>query len=205
MISSTRLLLLGAVTLLPAGCRAEQAGERTDPYRLGHPTAPVGVVEFSDFGCPYCARFARNTLPTLRTEYVERGQVRWRYVPVVMGFPGGDIMGAAAVCAAELGGRAVFWRVHDLFYERQAGVRGPEARPRVLDWLVELGLDRAALERCMDAPRTLGRLEANNKEAARWNVGGTPSFVINGVPMSGAYPTEFFRQILDTVLDPSGL
>jgi protein-disulfide isomerase len=179
--------------------------EGSDPYRLGHPDAPVAVVEFSDFGCPYCARFARNTMPALRDEYVARGRVRWRYVPVVMGFPGGDLMGAAAVCTAQLHGRDAFWRVHDIFYERQASVRSAQARPLVLGWLAELGLDRTALDRCMDAPETLARLNANNQEAVRWNIGGTPTFVINGVPMSGAYPTAFFRQILDTVLDPSNL
>jgi protein-disulfide isomerase len=203
-----RLVIAAAAPalLFLAACNAsESSTAAADPYRLGHPDAPVAVVEFSDFGCPYCARFARNTMPALRDEYVARGRVRWRYVPVVMGFPGGDLMGAAAVCTAQLHGRDAFWRVHDIFYERQASVRSPDARPLVLGWLAELGLDGPALDRCMDAPETLARLNANNQEAVRWNIGGTPTFVINGVPMSGAYPTEFFRQILDTVLDPSNL
>lgn len=206
MQKCSTLAVLGATLVVTAACANRDGPAPTDdPFRLGHPGAPVAVVEFSDFGCPYCARFARNTLPALRAEYVEQGRVRWRYVPVVMGFPGGDIMGAAAVCTARLHGRDAFWRVHDMFYERQAAVRGPEARPQLLSWLGELGLDAAAVDRCMDAPETRAELDANNQEAVRWNIGGTPTFVINGVPMSGAYPTPFFQQVLNTALDPSGL
>lgn len=174
-------------------------------HTLGDPGAPVAVVEFSDFGCPYCARFARTTLPTLRDEFVDAGLVRWRYVPVMFGFAGGELMGAAATCAAELGGNEVFWQVHDLFYERQAALRGADARPRILGWLAELGLDRDQLDRCIDDPATRQTLEAHNRASQRWFVRGTPTFVVNGAPMSGALPLDFFRMVLSTALDPSGL
>lgn len=174
-------------------------------YTLGDPTAPVAVVEFSDFGCPYCARFARGTLPLLHDEYIDAGRVRWRYIPVVFGFPGGDLMGAGAECAAAQGGEERFWEAHDVLYEHQVALRGEDARPRLLDWLAELGLDRDALDRCMDDPATRERLQANTALAQEWYVRGTPTFLVNGVPMSGAMPIEFFRKVLATVEDPSGL
>lgn len=174
-------------------------------YTLGDPDAPVAVVEFSDFGCPYCGRFARTTMPELHREYIDTGLVRWRYVPVVFGFPGGDVGGAAAVCAAQHGDEDEFWRTHDLLYTRQVVLRGGNARPQVLDWLEENGLDRAEVEACMDDPATMATLERNNQVAQQWMIRGTPTFLINGVPMSGALPTEFFRQVLGAVLDPSGL
>ena len=174
-------------------------------HTLGDPAAPVAVVEFSDFGCPYCARFARSTLPELQQEFIEAGLVRWRYVPVTFGFPGGQLMAAAAECAADQGGAPAFWRAHDLFYQRQVALRAEGARPRLLEWLSEEGLDRAELEACLDDPSIQERLNAHNAAAQQWFVRGTPTFVVNGVPMSGAMPTEFFRRVFRTVLDPSGL
>jgi protein-disulfide isomerase len=174
-------------------------------HTLGRPDAPIAVVEFSDFGCPYCARFARTTLPRIMQDYIDAGLVRWRYVPVIFGFAGGELMGAAAECAADQGGAEAFWRAHDLFYSRQTALRGEDARPRLLDWMAEQGLDRDRLDACIDAPATRERLQTHNLAAQGWFVRGTPSFVVNGVPMSGAMPYEFFRMVFATVLDPSGL
>lgn len=174
-------------------------------YTLGDADAPIAVVEFSDFGCPYCGRFARTTMPELHREYIDSGLVRWRYVPVVFGFPGGDVGGAAAVCAARHGDEDEFWRTHDLLYTRQVVLRGGSARPQVVGWLEENGLDRDAIEACMDDPATMATLERNNQLAQQWMVRGTPTFLINGVPMSGALPLDFFRQVFGAVLDPSGL
>lgn len=182
-----------------------QAADIDLGYTRGDPDAEIAVVEFSDFGCPYCARFARATFPVLGEEYIEPGTVRWRYVPVVFGFPGGGLMGAAAICAADLGGEETFWQVHDLFYARQQALRSDGARPRVLDWVAELGVDRDALDRCIDAEETSDRLRRHTEAARSWYVRGTPTFVVNGVPMSGAAPIPFFRKVFDTVLDPSGL
>lgn len=174
-------------------------------YTRGRADAPIAVVEFSDFGCPYCARFARATLPILDEEFIRQGTVRWRYVPVTFGFPGGELMGAAAVCAAQQGGDDTFWRVHDLFYTRQSALRDDDARPRLLDWLAELGLDRAELDRCIDAPATAQALRTHTQTAVDWYARGTPTFIVNGVPMAGALPVDFFRKVFATVLDPSGL
>ncbi len=174
-------------------------------FTLGDPEASIAVVEFSDFGCPYCARFARSTFPTVLSEYIEAGTVRWRYVPVVFGFPGGELMGSAAMCAAQQGGADVFWRVHDLFYTRQSALRGSDARPQLLDWVSELGVDRAALDACIDRPATRRVLARHTQAARNWYVRGTPTFVINGVPMAGAVPIDFFRKMFATVQDPSGL
>jgi protein-disulfide isomerase len=183
----------------------EQAARIEAGYRMGAADAPLAVVEFSDFGCPYCGRFALGTFPELKREYLDRGLVRWRYVPVSFGFAGGAIMGAGAVCAGQLAGPEGFWRAHDVLYRNQGALRGADAYERMLDRLAETGLDRGRLAACVQSPSTAATLEANNEVAAQWLVRGTPTFLINGVPMSGALPTEFFRKVLDTALDPSGL
>jgi protein-disulfide isomerase len=181
------------------------AGQIQAGYRLGAADAPVAVVEFSDFGCPYCGRFAVGTFPELHREYIEAGLVRWRYIPVSFGFAGGALMGAAAECAGRLEGDAGFWRAHDVLYRHQSALRGADALDRMLVWLAEEGLDRRRVEACIRDPATAATLEANNRIAEEWLVRGTPTFLVNGVPMSGAMPTDFFRKILDTALDPSGL
>jgi protein-disulfide isomerase len=189
----------------PPSVSSPLAGQIEVGYRRGSPDAPVAVVEFSDFGCPYCGRFAVGTFPALDQEYIEPGLVRWRYVPVSFGFAGGALMGAAAECAGRLVGEEAFWRAHDILYRHQAALRGADAQDRLLDWLAEGGLDRRRLEACIRDPATAATLDANNRVAEEWFVRGTPTFLVNGVPMSGAMPTEFFRKVLDTALDPSGL
>lgn len=174
-------------------------------HTLGDPDAPIAVVEFSDFGCPYCARFARSTMPEIQRKFIDEGLVRWRYVPVTFGFAGGELMGVAAECAAREGGPEAFWEIHDIFYARQVALRGADARPRILNYLAELGLDRAAMDTCMDDPATRALLETHNQASQQWLVRGTPTFVVNGVPMSGALPLPFFERVFATMLDPSGL
>jgi protein-disulfide isomerase len=192
-------------TARPAGgVGADTVGMRNG-YRLGASDAPIVVVEFSDFGCPYCARFALATLPELRQHYIDAGLVRWRYVPVSFGFPGGALMGAAAECAGRMGGEEGFWEAHHILYRHQTALRGADALPRLLAAFREAGTDPDALERCLQDPGTAEALEANNRLAQEWLVRGTPTFLVNGVPMSGAMPTEYFRKVLDTALDPSGL
>jgi protein-disulfide isomerase len=194
----TRTAAPGAPSLLHAG-RIEVG------YRVGAADAPVVVVEFSDFGCPYCGRFAVGTFPELYREYIEAGLVRWRYIPVSFGFAGGALMGAAAECAGRLGGDDGFWMAHDVLYRHQAALRGADALDRMLGWLAEEGLDPVQVQACIRDPATASALQANNRVAEEWLVRGTPTFLVNGVPMSGALPTDFFRKILDTALDPSGL
>jgi protein-disulfide isomerase len=189
----------------PPSAATPLAGQIKAGYRRGSPDAPVAVVEFSDFGCPYCGRFAVGTFPALDREYIQQGLVRWRYVPVSFGFAGGALMGAAAECAGRLVGEDGFWRAHDILYRHQAALRGADAQDRLLDWLAAEGLDRRRIEACIRDPATAATLEANNRVAEEWFVRGTPTFLVNGVPMSGAMPTEFFRKVLDTTLDPSGL
>ena len=88
-------------------------------YDRGSTRAAVTVVEFADFGCRYCARFAAETYPALAAEFVKTGKVRWRYVPFVLGmFPNGDEAARAGTCAAEQG-PAAFGRMHDRLFAGQ--------------------------------------------------------------------------------------
>lgn len=168
---------------------------RTLGYAQGDPSAPVTVVEFSDFGCPYCAVFALETYPELYSEFVETGKVYWRYVPFVMGmFPNGAEAARAVECAAEQGG---FWPMHDLLYERQRQWKGSSDPEAVFAELAgSLDLDGERFDGCYAEDRGGDRTYAANYAADRLGIRATPTFLINGRMLQGAAPLEQFRAIL---------
>jgi protein-disulfide isomerase len=165
----------------------------------GHPRgsamAPVVVVEFSDFGCPYCARFALESLPELDAEFIETGQVRWQYVPFVMGiFPNGEEAARASECAAD---QNRFWPMHDLIYERQREWRGTAAaEPLFRSYASQTGLDVDEFARCYQENRPAERIAMSNRIASELGIQATPTFLVNGRIVQGALPLDQFRMLL---------
>ncbi len=166
-------------------------------YDRGPARAAVTVVEFSDFGCPYCARFALETYPRLAAEFVKTGLVRWRYVPFVMGmFTTGDAAARAAECAAEQGG-AAFGRMHDRLFERQDEWKGAGDPAAVLLSIAgQAGLDAPRFTRCVAGGAVGERIRASNRLADQMAVRATPTFFVNGERIEGALPVEQFRAVL---------
>ncbi len=164
----------------------------------GRGDAPVTVIEFGDFGCPYCALFALQTYPVLHREYVETGRVQWRYVTFVMGtFPNGEEAARAAECATEQG-EAAFWEMHDLLYERQQEwKRAGDPEALFGRYAADAGLDTERFGSCYREERSRLRVMAGNALAAESGVRATPTFFINGMRVQGALPLEQFRMILD--------
>lgn len=165
-------------------------------------TAVIGVAEFSDFGCVYCAQFHTESYPTLHEEFVVPGEVLWKYVPIsVAGFPNADMAGWTGICAGEMG---AFARMRDhLFENREAWMAGDpdEARQLFESYAAELELDAGAFAECLDDPATSDRLERNNQVSRQAGVEGTPSFVIQGGLVSGAPPLADFRAALRRIID----
>ncbi|HEX6989397.1 MAG TPA: DsbA family protein [Bacillota bacterium] len=165
-----------------------QAGSDGDPFALavqpmaGNPSAPVTVVEFGDFKCPYCAMFATEFYPALREAYVDTGKARFYFINFA--FIGADSLTAAAA------GEAVydqdpeaFWAFYEALYANQ----GPEdqewATPEVLLDLARQaapGLDFEALERALDNPAYRERVEADIEIARRLGVRGVPALFVDG-------------------------
>jgi protein-disulfide isomerase len=164
-------------------------------YERGSPDAPIVVVEFSDFGCPFCGQIAREHYPVLHKEFVQTGRVRWRYVPVVLGiFPNGEEAARAAECAAEQGR---FWYMHDKLYERQREWRGSRGVAELLaGYAEEVGVEPARFASCYAEDRGAARRRASGVAAQQLGVRATPTFLINGRRIEGALPLEQFRQLL---------
>jgi len=170
-------------------------------YDRGTSRASVTVLEFADFGCRYCARFALETYPALAEEFVRTGRVRWKYVPFVLGmFPNGDGAARAAECSADQG-RAAFGRMHDVLYQRQGEWTSSGDAPGVFRaYAASAGLDAARFASCYEGTGPDARIRASNELADRMGVRATPTFFVNGNLVEGALPLEQFRAVIEGAL-----
>lgn len=191
----------GAAPALPSGpVRASVEGE----VFLGRADAPVTVVEFSDYQCPFCSRFFATTLPALKTEYIDAGKVRYvfRDYPIDQLHPNARKAAEAAHCAGDQG---KFWEMHDLLFRNAKAL----ALSRLGEYARSLGLDGASFDECLGSGRHALRVDRGLADGAAAGVRGTPGFVIGrttatnvveGTPVRGAQPIETFRRIIDQLL-----
>lgn len=163
-------------------------------YDKGSPTAPIVMVDFSDFGCPYCGSHARETLPALNEEFIASGKVFYKYMPIVMGFPNGDSAARAAECAANEG---KFWPMHDRLFAGQTEWRKNGAPVPVYErYAKELGLDAVEFAACLQDGRTDGRTRQATDVAQQLGVRATPTFAVDGEGIEGALPLDVFQKLL---------
>jgi protein-disulfide isomerase len=190
----------GAAALPSGPVRASMAGA---PF-LGRADAPVTVVEFSDYECPFCQRFFATTLPALKKEYVETGKVRYvfRDYPLDRIHPNARKAAEAAHCAGEQGR---FWEMHDVLFQNAKAL----APPQLSEYARTIGLDGAAFDECFGSGRHAARVERGLADGAAAGVRGTPGFVIGrtkagdvveGTAVRGAQPPETFRRIIEQLL-----
>ena len=159
----------------------------------GHPQrgpngAPITIVEFSDFQCPYC-RQAEPTLKEVRNKYGDR--VRIVYMDFPLSFHQ-QAMGAAlaARCADEQGR---FWAYHDALFASQSGLSTPALKVLA----ARLSLDTASFDSCLDQRKYESTVLSDRAEGKNANVTGTPTFVVNGTAFVGAQPLSTFESAID--------
>ena len=167
-------------------------------FDFGTWEAPIKVVEFSDFGCGYCRRFHTETFPSLMKDYIETGRMQWKYVTYVSGmFPNGKAAALAGECAGE---QELFEPMSALLYERQSEWKGVSNPAAVLEALaVETGADGEQFRACIAEERPLARIRSGLLTGARVGVRGTPTFVINGIPLVGAQPLSMWADIVTAI------
>lgn len=165
--------------------RAEHAPSK------GPVDAPVTIVEFSDFECPYCARLAA-TLNRVADEFDGRVRLEFRHFPLDF-HANAEPAARLAVCAAEQGR---FWELHDAMFAEQSQL----SRGALLARAGGLGLDRDALEACADGPASAAVVAADKAAGSAAGVTGTPSFFVNGRLHVGALPYEDVRSIVESAL-----
>ncbi len=173
------------------------------PFK-GDPGAPITIVEYSDYQCPFCSRHFQETLPQLLQGYIETGQVRYVFkdFPLTSIHPQAPKAHEAARCAREIGGDDLYWRMHDRLFEGQEEWSGNSESLAVFKgYAGELGLAKSDFDECLDSGRHAAAVEADLQEGAGFGVTGTPAFYINGQPLRGAQPYEVFVQVIEQLLN----
>jgi protein-disulfide isomerase len=177
-----------------------------EPYRVpvevggapvrGNPKAPVTVVEFSDFQCPFCAR-ARPTVTRVRETYGDK--VRWVFRHFPLDFHAqAEKAGEAAACA---GAQGKFWEMHDRLWANNSKLQVADLKAHA----AVLGLDAPAFDQCLDSGRLAGLVGQDSEAGQSYGVSGTPAFFVNGRPLVGAQPFDAFAQVIDDELQRQGI
>jgi protein-disulfide isomerase len=173
---------------------------RADQGRiLGSATAPVWLVEVSDFQCPFCKQWHDQSYAAIKHDYVDAGKVRLAYVNFPLSMHRNAMPAAeTAMCAAA---QDKFWPLHDALFatqERWEKLAQPQA---MFDSLaIASGADIAALHRCLSGHLMKATIDADIDRASRAGVESTPTFLIGGTMVTGAQPLAVFRQVLDSAL-----
>ncbi len=165
----------------------------SDPLRLrGNPYAPVRIVEFSDFQCPYCRR-AQPTVKAILEKYGDQISHSFRDFPLRDIHTSAQKAAEAAHCAAEQG---KFWEYHKLLYDNF----GQLARENLVGHAQALQLAQPQFESCLDSSKYADAVEKDFQEGLRAGISGTPGFFINGIFLNGAQPQATFERIIDSEL-----
>jgi predicted DsbA family dithiol-disulfide isomerase len=157
----------------------------------GPANAPVTIVEFSDYQCPFCSR-AEETVKEVMEKY--KGKVRLFYRDYPLPFhPQAEKASEAALCAQEQG---KYWEMHEKLFASQQALGVPQLKEHAKG----LGLDAAKFDKCLDSGEKAKLVETSRKAGEDLGVNGTPHFFINGRPLSGAQPFEKFKELIDIEL-----
>jgi protein-disulfide isomerase len=171
---------------------------------LGRADAPVTIVEFSDYQCPFCQRFFATTFPVLKKEYVDTGKVRYvfRDLPLDQLHPQARKAAEAAHCAGEQG---KYWEMHEVLFRNQRAL----AATQLAEHAKAAGSGGTKFDECLASGRYAVRVAQGVADGAAIGVQGTPSFVVGraiagdlvqGTAIRGAQPLEMFRRIIDQAL-----
>ncbi|MCK6584163.1 MAG: DsbA family protein [Anaerolineales bacterium] len=164
----------------------------------GDPDAPVTIVEFADFQCPYCGRFFTQTEPLIDEQYMQSGKVRFGYFHFAFLGPESNWAAEASECAAD---QDKFWEFHDKLYGSQSGEnQGTFNKDRLKKFAEELGLDTKAFNECLDSGKYAQLIRDESSTASSIGIRSTPTFLINGQPVIGAQPFDIFKQTIDGFL-----
>ncbi len=164
-----------------------------DPV-LGDANAPVTVLEFSDFQCPFCKKANDEALKQVKENYVKTGKVKlvFRDFPLEI-HPEAETAALAAECAHEQG---KFWEYHDVLFENQASLSDANYKK----WAEELGFDTEQFNKCYKGLKYLDEVRKDMNDGQSYGVSGTPAFFVNGKLVTGAQPYTVFEQEIEAAL-----
>lgn len=173
-----------------------------DPF-MGSPDAPLVLVEFSDFECPFCGRFFRNTLPKIKKDYVDSGKLKYVFKDFPLAFHKKAQKAAeASHCAGE---EKKYWEMHDLIFANQRRMDLSD----LIGYAENLGLNVESFEKCLEESRYAEGIKKDIAAGRSNGVTGTPSFILGiqnkqgevaGNTIRGAQPYAAFKTAIDSML-----
>jgi protein-disulfide isomerase len=199
------ILLVGLASLCTAPARAAaQSPSLKDVLAsldkgsaLGSASAPVTIVEFSDFRCSFCKKFWADTLPKLKKSYFEKGTVYFVFRHFAILGKQSEQAALASECAAEQG---KFWQYHDKLFATEAALGFTESKLK--GYAGELRLQQAKFNACLTTGKYKSKVERETVTAAYLGGRGTPMFLVNEWLLVGAQPFETFEKAIGQALEP---
>ena len=178
-----------------------------DPVK-GDLNAPVTIIEFSDFQCPFCGRFFKGAFTEIERDYIKTGKVRYVFRDFPLDFhKQAPKASEAANCAGEQG---KYWEMHDKLFENQNALMVDKLR----QYAAEVGLESGPFDACLDSGKYAEEINRDVEDGKKAGVSGTPSFFIGksqgpgkeitGKRIVGARPYESFKQVIDQILADQG-
>ena len=172
---------------------------------LGNKEAPITIIEFSDYQCPYCSQFVQTTLPILKAEYIDTGQVRYvfRNFPLEQIHPHARGAAEAAHCAGDQG---KYWEMHDVLFHNQKALQVEQLKT----YAQSLGLDAATFETCIQQGAYAAEVQKDYEDGIAAGLKGTPAFfvgktrpedTIQAVAVKGAQPIAVFQLVINQLLE----
>lgn len=174
----------------------------------GNPNAPVMIIEYSDFDCPFCKNF-HETMNKIMAEYGTEGKVAWVYrqFPLEQLHPNAPKVAEASECVASIGGNDAFWKFTDLVFGER-GVNEPTNIDKLPDMAERAGADKAQFKECLSSGKFESKVQDSITEGMAAGARGTPySLLIVGDQqgvINGAQPYMNVKRMIDTVLAGSG-
>ena len=177
-----------------------------DPI-IGNPNAPITIIEFSDFQCPFCAKFHIQTLPAIMNEYINDGKVKlvFRDFPIQSIHPNALPASVAAECANEQG---KFKEMHDILFERQNEWSKKNTDNVIIlfnQYASKLGLEEEKFDSCLKNGKYIEEIQKDLNDGRTYGISGTPGFFVGNdqigfIELKGAQPFESFKKVIDSQL-----
>ena len=180
----------------PAAAAVANPPKEDDDAVLGKKNAPVTLIEFTDYQCPFCGRHFTQTFGQIKKEYVDTGKVKYivRDFPLSI-HPNAPKAAEATECAHAQG---KFWEMHNVIFEKQAlWSSAPSATDLFKQYAADLGLSVSAFGTCLDGGKATAEVQKDFADGSSAGVTGTPAFFINGKKLSGAQPFANFKAAFD--------
>jgi protein-disulfide isomerase len=158
---------------------------------LGNPNAPVTVIEFADYQCPYCGKFFKNIYPDLKEKYIDTGKVRFIYQDFAFLGKESEDAAQAAKCAGDQG---KFWEYHDYLYQHQDGEnQGAFSIANLKKFAAALKLNKSKFDSCLDSEKYAKAVADQTAFGSSLQITGTPTTFVNGYRSTGSQPFAAFE------------